>query len=77
MIVSVFKIMETTLHILFLIVIVPLLLLVAGVGFSVLILLASFALEFPGMLLAALGLGWLIHTLSRLGKHKCIPCEQL
>lgn len=64
-------------HILFLIMIAPLLLLVAGVGFSVLILLASVALEFPGLLLAALGLGWLIQVLSRLGVHKCVPCEQV
>lgn len=73
MIVSVFKIVETVMHILFLIVIVPLLLLCAGVGLVALILLASVAVEFPGVLLAALALGWLIQTLSRLGKHRCEP----
>jgi hypothetical protein len=77
MIVSVFKTMETVMHILFLIVIVPLLLVAAGVVFSVLILLASLALEFSGLLLVALGMGWLIQTLARRGEHKCVPCEQV
>lgn len=63
-------------HILFLIAIIPVLLLFVGIGIGALVLVASFAFEFPGLLLASLGLGGLIWGLARLGKHRSVPCEQ-
>jgi hypothetical protein len=54
---------------------IPFTVLFAALGGAVLILLAAVTLEFPLVVLGALGLGLVIHALSKLSKNREVACE--
>jgi hypothetical protein len=78
MIISVIGIMEVFMPILFLIGIIPFFVLFAVLGLAALILMATAVVEFPLVLLVAVGLGLAArHVLPSLGKKREVLCEPM
>lgn len=77
MIVSVAKILEAFMYVLLVFVIIPFAVLGVVLAIAALILLAAAALEFPWLLLGALGLGVLMLNLPKLSKGRELSCQQI
>ena len=77
MLVSNVKTMETIMHILFLFVICPVLLLLTGMAVFALTILATMMVEFPVLLLPAVALAWILQRAARPSVDQHAPCEQM
>ena len=64
-------------HFLLLILFIPFAFLLALIALTFLLLIASVLLEFPAVLLAAVGLGLLSHNLSKISGKPGVACEQM
>lgn len=64
-------------HFLLLVLIIPFGFLLALITLTFLMLVASVILEFPLVLLAAIGLGLLSHNLSKISSKPGVACEQM
>lgn len=77
MIVSQFEIKEIFMHILFLVIAIPVLLLLASFALVSLMFVGALMLEFPVLIPLVVAFAWLVKDISRRSVDKYAVCEQV